>query len=92
MELKIPEVILKKRREKNLTQEELAAALGVSPQAVSNWERGGYPEITLLPGLANLFGITIDELMGNEEISKEVNGENIVPISLFVEQSWQKKK
>ena len=66
MELKIPEVILKKRREKNLTQEELASALGVSPQAVSNWERGGYPDITLLPKIANFFEITVDELIGND--------------------------
>jgi len=71
MKLKISERIYRCRKEKDMTQEELAAALDVTPQAVSNWERGGYPDITLLPGLANLFGITIDELMGNDEISKE---------------------
>jgi len=71
MELKIPEVILKKRREKNLTQEELASALGVSPQAVSNWERGGYPDITLLPKIANFFEITVDELIGNDAVTRE---------------------
>ena len=63
-ELKIPEVILRERRKKNLTQEELASSLGVSPQAISNWERGRYPDITLLPRIANYFGITVDELSG----------------------------
>jgi len=70
-DLKIPEVILRERRKKNLTQEELAASLGVSSQAISNWERGGYPDITLLPRIANFFGITVDELIGNDEVSKQ---------------------
>ena len=72
-ELKIPEVILEQRRKKNLTQEELAQALGVSGQAISNWERGGYPDITLLPRIANFFGITVDELIGNDELSREAD-------------------
>lgn len=66
-ELKIAEVILRERRKLDLTQEELASALSVSPQAVSNWERGGYPDITLLPRIANYFKITVDELIGNDE-------------------------
>ena len=65
-ELKIAEVILRERRKLKLTQEELANALMVSPQAVSNWERGGYPDITLLPQIANYFKITVDELIGND--------------------------
>ena len=69
--LKIPEVILRERRRKNLTQEELAAALSVSPQAISNWERGGYPDIVMLPRVANFFGITVDELIGNDEVARE---------------------
>lgn len=71
VELKISEVILRERKKLNLTQEELAQALYVSPQAVSNWERGGYPDITLLPSIANFFGITIDELVGNDKVSQE---------------------
>ena len=76
IELKIPEIILRERRKKNLTQEELADALGVSPQAVSNWERGGYPDITLLPCLANFFWITVDELIGNDVVAQEADIEN----------------
>lgn len=69
-ELRIPEVILRERRKKGLTQEELAVQLSVSPQAISNWERGGYPDITLLPRIANFFGITVDELIGNDEANR----------------------
>ena len=63
--------ILKLRKSANLTQEQLAAELGVTPQSVSNWERGGAPDISLLPVLANFFSVTIDELMGNDEIGRQ---------------------
>ena len=54
------------RRKKNMTQEELAAELGVTPQAVSKWENDlSCPDITLLPQLARLFDVTTDELLGN---------------------------
>ncbi|MBQ7921987.1 MAG: helix-turn-helix transcriptional regulator [Clostridia bacterium] len=70
-ELKLAENIIKQRKTRNMTQEELASTLGVTAQAVSNWERGGYPDITLLPAIANYFEITIDELLGNDDISRE---------------------
>ena len=55
------------RRKNGLTQEEFAAQLKVSRQAVSKWESGqSCPDIALLPQLADLFGITIDELFGRE--------------------------
>lgn len=60
------------RRERNLAQEEMAAHLGISFQAISKWERGdGLPDITLLPALARYFGVTTDELMGMEKINEE---------------------
>ena len=70
-ELKLADVILRQRKNRNMTQEELAADLGVTAQAVSNWERGGYPDITMLPAIANYFEISIDELLGNDEATKE---------------------
>ena len=76
MELKISERINRFRKDKNITQEELAGALGVSSQAVSNWERGGYPDITLLPVIARFFGVTIDELMGNDADSQKEDKDN----------------
>ena len=57
------------RLEKGMTQEELAECLGVTPQSVSKWERGEtYPDITLLPALANVFDTGIDFLMGMDKI------------------------
>jgi len=57
-------VIVQKRREKGITQEELAAYLGVTKASVSKWETGvGYPDITFLPILAAYFDISIDCLM-----------------------------
>lgn len=51
------------RKEKGITQEELAEKLGVSPQAVSKWENEiSCPDIMLLPELAKIFDVSIDEL------------------------------
>ena len=61
--LKIGQKIKAKRRERELTQEELANILGVTKAAVSKWENGeSYPDITMLPQIAQLFCITMDEL------------------------------
>ena len=60
------------RKAKGLTQEEVAARLGVTPQSVSKWERGDtYPDITLLPALSNLFETSIDTLVGMDKINDE---------------------
>lgn len=63
---RIGEVIASLRREKNVTQEELAQFVGVSAQAVSKWENGGAPDCALLPGIADFFGVTIDALFGRK--------------------------
>ena len=56
--------IAKFRKEKNMTQEELANLLGVSSQAVSKWENdASCPDISLLPQLCEVLGITADELL-----------------------------
>lgn len=61
------EIIVMHRRKLGLTQEGLAQKLGVTNQAVSKWESGqSCPDIALLPQLADLFGITIDQLFGRE--------------------------
>ncbi|MCL2532168.1 MAG: helix-turn-helix transcriptional regulator [Oscillospiraceae bacterium] len=57
------------RRQRDLTQDELAKFLGLSFQAVSKWECGDcYPDITFLPILSNFFGVTVDELLGMNEL------------------------
>ena len=61
------EIIVNRRKALGLTQEGLAQKLGVTNQAVSKWESGqSCPDLALLPLLADLFGITIDELFGRE--------------------------
>ncbi|MBR7092427.1 MAG: helix-turn-helix transcriptional regulator [Clostridia bacterium] len=53
------------RKARDLTQEQLAERLGLSAQAVSKWEtNASYPDISLLPVLANFYGVTTDELLG----------------------------
>lgn len=76
-EINLSAVIVSKRNEKGITQDELASFIGVSKASVSKWETGqNYPDITLLPKLASYFGISLDELlsyeaqMSNENISK----------------------
>ncbi len=78
MKLFIGENIRRLRREKNLTQEEVAAHLGVSFQSISKWERSeGYPDITLLPAIAHYFGVTADELLGMNEMAAQQRYEEV---------------
>ncbi|MPM60549.1 hypothetical protein SDC9_107400 [bioreactor metagenome] len=72
-EINIAKVLLNKRREKGITQDELANYIGVSKASVSKWETGqSYPDVTFLPQLAAYFNITIDELMDYQpQMTKE---------------------
>lgn len=63
--LKIGENILQKRKERDITQEELAEFMMVTKASVSKWETGqSYPDILILPKLATFFNISVDELIG----------------------------
>ncbi|TWH58106.1 Xre family transcriptional regulator [Desulfitobacterium sp. LBE] len=65
--------ICRYRKEKGLTQEELARKLGVTFQAVSKWETAQtLPDITLLPGLSQLLDISIDKLLGYVSYDKQI--------------------
>ncbi len=68
--------ISEKRKAKGMTQEELAANLGVSPQAVSKWENNlSCPDISLLPAIAKIFGMSVDELLGAASATENVGEE-----------------
>ena len=57
------------RKQKNLTQEELAEALYVSRTAISKWESGrGYPSIDSLKAISGFFSVSLDELLSSDEI------------------------
>lgn len=72
-DLNISKVISDKRREKGVTQDQLALYIGVSKASVSKWETGqSYPDITFLPQLAAYFNISIDDLIGyTPQMTKE---------------------
>lgn len=72
MKLMIGENIRAYRKKHDLTQEELAERLGVTYQSVSRWENGAtYPDLELLPAIAQALSITADELLGMPEVEKE---------------------
>lgn len=74
-------LIAETRKERNLTQKDLAQSLHVSVQAVSKWERGlNFPDIALLEPLAELLGLTVSELLSGERNAPA--GEELVRSSL----------
>lgn len=76
--LYLPENLKKYRILKDLTQEDVAEYLGITPQSVSKWERGeSYPDITFLPALANIFETSVDLLIGMDTIRAEETRYNI---------------
>ena len=77
--MNIGQKIKELRQENNLTQEELAEQLGVSPQAISRWENSTtYPDITLLPIIANMFDVTIDYLLDMDSYKMKEELKNII--------------
>ena len=89
------------RQNKDVTQEQLGNALGITSQAVSKWEcETALPDIDLLPKLADYFGISIDELLGyklnaltyKEQFIKFMLGNGIMQCGEFDLKHGQKKK
>ena len=69
--MKLGLTISKLRKEKGMTQEELAEKVNISAQAVSKWENDiSMPDISVLPVLAEIFDVSIDELLAREKVSK----------------------
>ena len=79
MKLTIGENIRTLRRAKDMTQEQLADMLGVTYQSVSRWENSqAYPDIELIPAIAEIFGTSTDALMGVPETEKEKQAEKLI--------------
>ena len=69
---KIGKFISKCRKERNITQSELAEKLGVTDRSISNWENGkNMPDLSLFRPLCELLNISINELLSGEKINKE---------------------
>ena len=79
MELNIEMNIKRLRLAKGLTQEQLAELLTISTAAVSKWEaKNTYPDITMLFPLAEIFGVTVDELLGYDEAKAKADVDKIL--------------
>ena len=76
------------RKQKDMTQEQLAEYMCVSPQAISRWETGiTCPDISALPQLSELFCVSVDELLGIDEKEKREHREKQFPVDL--EEAYQ---
>ena len=76
MKLTIGENIRRFRKKNDLTQESLAECLGVSYQSISRWENGTtYPDLELIPAIAEVLSVSVDELLGMPQIEKEKRAE-----------------
>lgn len=83
--VKIGQLILKLRKENNMTQLQLAEKMGISDKAVSKWERGlGCPDIELLTELAEIFDVDLEKLLSGEMKSNGVLGGNLKKICFYV--------
>lgn len=78
-------LILRLRKERALTQRELAAVLHVGEQAVSKWERGGgCPDVSLLPALAGYFGVSVERLLAGDLDPSEQETGNMKRLQFYV--------
>lgn len=82
---KVGRLIYRLRRERNLTQRQLAETIGVSDKAVSKWERGlGCPDVSLLRGLSKQLGIQLETLLQGELDPNGKDGGNMKRTKFYV--------
>ena len=92
--IKVGKLIAKIRKEKNMTQDELAEKFGISGKSVSKWERGiNAPDISLLEALSQELGITVNELLSGEKNTNEnIENDKITIDSINYYNNIQKHK
>ena len=82
---KIGNLIYQLRKEKNMTQKQIADEMNISDKAISKWERGqGCPDVSLLPELAYILGTSVDEILSGEINLNESVGGNMNKLKFYV--------
>lgn len=82
---KVGNLILTLRKEKNMTQKNLANILNVSDRTISKWERGlGCPDISLLPALSAVFDVNIEKILLGDLTANGINGGNMKKIRFYI--------
>lgn len=90
MQVKIGKTIKLLRKKRCITQERLAEHLGVTAQAVSRWESEQcYPDIEMLPGMADFFDVTLDELLAFDQSKKQAKIQQIIKEADTVQRAGQ---
>lgn len=82
---KIGKLIYQFRKEKNMTQKQIADAMNISDKTISKWERGlGCPDVSLLPELAQILGVSVDGILSGEINLNELVGGNMNKLKFYV--------
>lgn len=82
---KTGKLIRKLRKEKNMTQKELADLLHLSDKTISKWERGqGCPDISLLGALAQIMGVNVEKLLQGDLDPNDMDGGNMKQVKFYV--------
>ena len=83
--VKIGKLIRALRKDQGLTQRQLAAAMNISEQAVSKWERGlGFPDVSLLPELSEVLGVSPETVLSGEMDANDLVGGNMKKLKFYV--------
>lgn len=82
---KVGKLIYKLRKEKNMTQKELADLMNLSDRTISKWERGiGCPDVSVLRELSNILGVNIEQILSGELDPNEFIGGNMKRVKFYV--------
>lgn len=82
---KIGKLIYQLRKEKNMTQKQVADAMNISDKTISKWERGqGCPDISLLRELANILEVSVDSILSGEINTNDSVGGNMNKLKFYV--------
>ncbi len=82
---KIGKLLYELRKEKNMTQKQLADLMNISDKTISKWERGlGCPDVSLLPELSQILGVNIEDILAGKLDLNEAMGGNMKKLKFFV--------